>query len=113
MPSKQVTYRRTYLGVVGNAVADGAEVVEREEDAGLGAAAQEEQRRHGHGRERERERRGHGLGHCCAADQLQQPALLRRHRANGLGGRGGQQRLMGGEGRTGEVLGVSVCCWKK
>jgi len=27
------------LGVVGNAVADGAEVVEREEDAGLGAAA--------------------------------------------------------------------------
>lgn len=77
MPSKQVTYRRTYLGVVGNAVADAAEVVEREEDAGLGAAAQEEQRRHGHGRERERERRGHGLGHCCAADQLQQPALLR------------------------------------
>jgi len=27
------------LGVVGNAVADGAEVVEREEDAGLDAAA--------------------------------------------------------------------------
>jgi hypothetical protein len=33
------TGRRAYLGVVGIAVADGAEVVEREEDAGLDAAA--------------------------------------------------------------------------
>ena len=50
-----------YLGVVRDAVADGAEVVEREEDAGLGAAAQEERRRRQHhrDRERQRQRRGH------------------------------------------------------
>jgi hypothetical protein len=30
-----------YLGVVSDAVADGAEVVEREEDAGLGGVRQE------------------------------------------------------------------------
>lgn len=45
---------REYLGVVRDAVADGAEVVEREEDAGLGGVRQEspgeggrEQKQHG------------------------------------------------------------------
>lgn len=44
-----------YLGVVGNAVPDGAEVVEREEDACLGGAKQEE--RDGESREQKRRQR--------------------------------------------------------
>ena len=55
---------REYLGVVRDAVADGAEVVEREEDAGLGGVRQEsrgeggrEQKQHGPPRHRRTERR--------------------------------------------------------
>lgn len=46
-----------HLRVVGDAVADGAEVVEREESAGLGGLRQEEQERggdHHHAGERRR-----------------------------------------------------------
>lgn len=53
----------TYLGVIRDAVADGAEVVEREEDAGLGGVRQEsrgeggrEQKQHGPPRHRRTER---------------------------------------------------------
>ena len=51
-----------YLGVVRDAVADGAEVVEGEEDAGLGGVRQEnrdggrEQNQHGRRRPRRRPR---------------------------------------------------------
>ena len=52
------------LGVVGNAVAEGAEVVEREEDAGLGAAAAAQEKQQGRRHSRQRERQAHG--HLCA-----------------------------------------------
>jgi hypothetical protein len=97
------------LGVVGNAVADGAEVVELEEDAGLGAAAAAaaQEKQHGRRHSRERERQAHG--HRCADDQLQPPALLRtgRHRTNGLGGRGGQRLMRGRENEAPACAGRS------
>lgn len=53
-----------YLGVVGNAVANGAEVVERGEDAGLGGVRQE--KRDDAGESRERKQSGRRPRHLLA-----------------------------------------------